>query len=482
MSWPSQLSATSRRSVPRKVGAVCVLAIPALILTVSATTKTGIPRSIDVGIAVFLALEALFLVNRFGISRVANSWFPFAFYTFAFAALRFNSPDWNLPFTHAGITITLLIPVAIVVRRELGSALAGNVRRAKFYIRKLLAFQHWPVQYAEYRDIPVVRDLRKVVRENAAPVLPLLAHPDVRVQIAALSALECQPVWKRGQAEAVIHRANLTDEPAVRATAVIALANVTKARHLVAILPFLRDRVADVRRATALAVLWDARTRWADIRGAVRLALADPNGTKDGPLPCSAVLPPSALDDLIGWSCETGAIGKRATATLLRHCKKAIQEDGSPEAIHRVVGFVLNSKVPPGLRVELAHKLQAADEFPLEIATKLLGSTEPTMLRLLAAGALLTRREDPRGVAVLRDAARQPNRQISLTAAGMIQKFLGVDMGLPVGGVLPEPNSRQAAEVARRVAQWAADPNSFEESSARNAAPDTGSSMQLARF
>ena len=474
MSWPSQLSATAHRSLPRKAAAVGLLLLPAILVLTASTGKTGIPRSIDVGIAVFLTLEAMFLVNRFGPNRAANSWFLAAFYTFAFADLRFNSPDLTSPVTHAGLAISLLVPVGVVVWRELGSALAGNVRQAKLRIRKLLLFKDWPAQYAEYRNLSVVRDLRKAVRENPAPVLPLLAHPDIRVQVAVLTALECQAVWKRGQAEAVIHRANLTEEPAVRAAAVVALANVKKPRHLVCLLPFLRDRVADVRRAAALSILWDANNRWPNIRGAVRVALAEAHAEKDGPLPCSGQLPPAALDDLVGWSCETGAIGRRSTQTLLRHCKKAIQEDGSPEAVGRVIDLVLNAKVPPGLRVELAHKLQAADAFPVEIGARLLAPTEPTMLRLMAAASLLAHRDDPRAVVVLREAAQQPNRQIALTAAGMIQKFLGVDMGLPVGGELPAPNSRPAAEVARRVLRWAAGPSTEEESTSRTLVPDSG--------
>ena len=76
------------------------------------------------------------------------------------------------------------------------------------------------------------------------------------------------------------------------------------------------------------------------------------------------------------------------------------------------------------------------------------------MLRVIAAGALLSQHEDARAVEVLRDAAQQPNREIALVAAGIIQKYLGVDMGLPMGEELPNPNSRLAAEVTRRLIQW----------------------------
>jgi hypothetical protein len=82
------------------------------------------------------------------------------------------------------------------------------------------------------------------------------------------------------------------------------------------------------------------------------------------------------------------------------------------------------------------------------------------MLRVLAAGAVLSRRGDPRAVEVLREAARQPNREIALAAASIVQKYLSLDMGLPVGAALPATNSREAADVTRRVLKWATEPGS----------------------
>mgnify|MGYP007071089849 CR=1 FL=1 len=220
-------------------------------------------------------------------------------------------------------------------------------------------------------------------------------------------------------------------------------------------LPFLRDQADEVRRAAGLAVLWDAQHRWFEIRSEIRLALSEPHAAKDGPLPCSAGLPQAAIDDLVMWSSESGPVGLRSTQTLVRLCKKAILEDGSAEAIARVTSLVVNVKVPAAIRVELAHRLKDADQFEPTVAAKLLGPANPTMLRLLAAGALLALHEDRRALDVVKEVAQQPNREISLAAAKIIQKHLGVDMGLPMGGELPATNTRQAAEVARRVLFWA---------------------------
>ena len=81
------------------------------------------------------------------------------------------------------------------------------------------------------------------------------------------------------------------------------------------------------------------------------------------------------------------------------------------------------------------------------------------MLRVKAAGAVLSRQPDPRAVEVLREAAQQPNREIALAAASIVQKYLSVDMGLAVGAELPATTSREAADVTRRVLRWATEPS-----------------------
>src|SRR5262245_17110224 len=457
MTWQSQMTPAALRPRSASLAAVVLLLTPAALLGASAMRAHGLAKSVAVGVCVTLIIEGLYLLSPHSPNRALGSRLVFAFYATAYLVLRFNNPDLSSPFTHASLAAVLLVPVALFARYEV-SAAGGSGRHAKFLVRKLLARDDWPATFAEYPAIPEVRGLREALRDDAGPVLPLLAHEDGRIQVAALTALEFQPVWRKGQAEAVIQRANFTDEPAVRAAAVSALGRVSKPRHLACLLPFLRDHPAAVRHAAAAAFLWDAARRWPEIRSAVRSALADSQAARDGPLPCSSALPPAALDDLIVWSAESGSVGKRATQTLVRHCKKAIQEDGSAEAIRRVTCLVTHPKVPPAIRVEVAHRLRDANEFPTEIAARLVGPGSPTMLRVIAAGALLSQGNDEQAVEALRQAARQPNREIALAAAGTIQRFLGVDMGLPVGGQLPPSNSREATEVTRKVLTWASDP------------------------
>ena len=459
MSWPSQMTLAPRASRSGSVLGALLLLAPAGLVLASVSGVEGLPRSVGVGVAVTLACEALFLIRRYGPTRAAGSFFLVAFYAVAALVLRFNSPDFGTAQTHLLMSGSLLIPVSVFVRREV-SATGGNARVARLLIRQLLARREWPPNYAEYRNCPVIRALREGLLENVAPALPLLAHEDVRVQVAALTALEWHPVWRKGQAEAVLHLASISGEPAVRAAACLALANVTKPRHLHSLLPFMRDPAPEVRPAATNAVLWDAAHRWPMIRAEVRAALTAAHAATDGPLPCSGALPPAALDDLLVWSSESGPVGRRSTQTLVRHFKKAIQEDGSPEVMGRMSAFVMNPKVPPAIRVELAHRLKAADAFPADVAGRLLGPAIPTMLRVIAAGAILGQGPDPRAVAVLREAVKMPNREIALAAAGVVQKYLSVDLGLPMGAEMPAANSREAAEVTRKVLQWASDSSS----------------------
>ena len=72
----------------------------------------------------------------------------------------------------------------------------------------------------------------------------------------------------------------------------------------------------------------------------------------------------------------------------------------------------------------------------------------------------------------LRDLARLPNREIALETADVVQRRLGVDLGLALGEPPPPNHSRQAAEVTRRLMQWALLPdNKGRRSGVRERAP-----------
>jgi hypothetical protein len=74
---------------------------------------------------------------------------------------------------------------------------------------------------------------------------------------------------------------------------------------------------------------------------------------------------------------------------------------------------------------------------------------------LLAAEMMLAQQPDHHvALDVLRGLGRQSHRETALAIAKMLQTYLGLDMGLPTDGPVAA-NSKVAADVAKRVLQWA---------------------------
>jgi hypothetical protein len=105
--------------------------------------------------------------------------------------------------------------------------------------------------------------------------------------------------------------------------------------------------------------------------------------------------------------------------------------------------------------MELARLLRKDNLLPRDLHEKLLDTANPAPLRLIAAEALLAEGKHTAAVAALREVARLPNREIALATAEIVQRRLGTDLGLALGQPLPAVQSRQAADVTRRVMTWA---------------------------
>src|SRR6185312_2028551 len=87
-------------------------------------------------------------------------------------------------------------------------------------------------------------------------------------------------------------------------------------------------------------------------------------------------------------------------------------------------------QTPPMFRVELARLLHQYRELTVEEMRILLAPTMPAPVRLIAADALLSLGTSPEAVAALHDLARLPNREMALSTAEVVQKRLGVELGL----------------------------------------------------
>jgi hypothetical protein len=185
--------------------------------------------------------------------------------------------------------------------------------------------------------------------------------------------------------------------------------------------------------------------------------LADSAFKDDGPLRHEGqLLTPAAVADLTAWAAEKGILSLRAALTLGVHYNRALAEQSDEQLIQDLRRQAADPHTPPPLRMELVRILQHNHELDRPLVKKLLDPANPAPLRLIAIEELLAESDHPEAIAALHDLARLPNREIALATADVVQRRLGVDLGLALGEPLPSIQSRQAAEVTRRVMMWAA--------------------------
>lgn len=361
--------------------------------------------------------------------------------------------DWFLHLSQALLLVVPLISFGLQCLHESG---APALRRARYLAQRLANRRDWPAELQACRSLPEVKAFREALQVDASPALTLLSHPRPQVRVAALAALEFRGNWRPQQPEVVLQLAQKAAEPEVRAAAVNALANIEERNLIEALSVFLYDSSRLVRRTATEALLWNTEQHWQWIRLSVRKALADPSCQEDGPLRHEGcILPPEAVSDLTAWSAEKGVLALRAALTLGAHYTQVLTLGGGPAVIEDLRRQLADVHAPVMLRLELARALYQHREVPPRMLRDLLDPANPAPLRLLAVEALLNQGESPEATAALHDLARLPNREMALNIADLVQRRLGVDLGLPREQPLPPIHSRLAAEVARRVLLWA---------------------------
>lgn len=454
MSWQTENAPTPRPSLSKSFyGIVCVF-VPFAILVATMVQAGGTPQPILSGGIATVAFLALGMLHQVGPTRAFNHKSCSPLYLIAVFILWITARETSGWFIDAAMGTLLGIPLTLFVCQEFLLTGRAGLRRARSLVRRIAAKNDWPANLVDCKAIPEVKALREAIRDDAEPVMILLMHPKPEVRIAAMAALEFRPAWKKGQGEMVLKAARFAKEPPVRAAAMMALANVDDSSLVTSIALYLRDTTPAVRIAAFEALLWDAERRWSHIRRELRAALSDFRCSDDGPLPCPGTLPPQAITDLVMWSSEAGPLGMRSTHTLRHHYRRELNENPSPELIEEIAERTRDGRVCSALRVELAHLLTDAECASPEFWQPLLESGQPSALRLLAAGALLKSDAREKAMETLKEVARIPNREMALQVAAIVQRCLRIDMGLPLGGPMPEPQSKQAAEIARRVIDW----------------------------
>ena len=439
-----------------RLGRVAVLLLP-LALLVSAGIRQPLAETqlfwLGVGMQTVACLAALW-VTRLG--QETSSSVVILLYVIALGCIVVGSPgrqDWLI---HVSRSILLVVPVVFFALQCLRDSGATAIRRARLLAARIQARKDWPTDLMQCRFLPEVKALRECLHVDAAPAIDMLADHRASVRVAALAALEYRLSWRGGQIEAILQLARRAQEPEVRATAVNALANAEERSVVESLGELLRDRSALVRHTATEALLWNSEQRWYWLRDLIRNALNDPHCQADGPLRLGGnALTQETINDLHAWSAEKGLISQRAALTLGAYYGQMLAAGGTPDLSNRLRRYLLEAATPAILRVELARLLTDHRELDVGPLRQLIQSTMPAPVRLIAAERLLAIGPSPEAVSALHELARLPNREIALATAEVVQRCLGIDLGVPRDQALPAVQSNTAADIARRVLSWA---------------------------
>jgi len=402
-----------------------------------------------------VAVTLLVLFDRGSVSDPTNG-SVIVLYIVAYIGLRLARPDVaQVPVLLVQAAL-LAVPALLFARLCLRESGALALRRARLLTERLARRKSWPADLHQIRELADVRALRDSLQGDASPAFPLLVHPRIEARLAGLAALEYRGQWRPGQPEYVLGLLKNATEPELKAAALLVLACVEDHTLLEAMAEYLWDETPLVRQAAADALFWNTSVRWPWIRIAVRQGLAHPNGQYDGPL----VRPGTILDadvvvDLLTWTAEKGTLANRAALTLAAHYDHLLHHGADVAQVRRLERHLIDPHTPAVWRLEIARLLTQAREVSAEVARSLLSSSNPAPLRLLAIETLLAKGQSGEAVAALTDLARLPNREIALAVAEVVQRRLGVDLGVPRDQTLPPVHSRQAAEIVRRLLVWA---------------------------
>ncbi len=454
-------------SVSNIVFRVIIMVIPTLLLLGASLRATGpavLVLWLGTGFQILVCVLSFFSPQSWN-SSVAPS--IITLYLIALCWLWLGQPE-NDYYTKIAKGALLVVPLIVFAYQTLNESGAPAIRRARTLADRLSHRKEWPNNLASIRTLPEVKALRAALNIDASPALALLTHKRQEVRVAALAALEFRKEWKPGQAELVLQTAQRAEQPMLRAAAVCALANVDDRELVERVAQFLHDPASEVRAAAVEALLWDTENRWGWIRFHVRRSLADPLFQHDGPLwHDGQLLTQEALNDLTAWAAEKGILPSRSALTLGAHYNRALTERTDNTLVKTLRKQLSDRSTPAVLRIELGRVLQYHEELDPPTLQTLLESHNPAPLRMIAIETILgSENEGPlfdAAVTALRDLARLPNREIALNTATLIQRKLGVDLGLGLGKPLPPIHSRQAAEITRKVMVWATQNDDDEE-------------------
>jgi len=450
------MESTASRKSPAGSGALslsaAILAVPTLVLLTAAVHLQSLTVAAG-GLAV--ALGGILVLLGFGTAiHPPASASTILLYLMALGWLWFPTREHPDVFARISRGLLLLGAVGLFIRHDLARSGVEPRRRARVLCKWLRCRTRWPQDLSDFERLPEIRALQEIVDDDPMPVIALLSDPRPEVQLAALLSLQRRPYWREFEAVPVLALVRQAREPMICAAALRALKTVEDSTSLNEIAGYLRHAQPEVRQAALDAILYNCNRRWPAVRNAVKEALSDPALAEDGALPAGK-LSPLAICDLTSWATEAPPLGDRSIQSLIAYYALALSRADQTHLAAQLAEQAIDANTPPILRVELAHLLREFRLMTPELLDRMSDLDQPGPLRLVAAEALLELDpNDPTAIEVLRGLGRQPNRETALTIAWLLQRYLGLDMGLPADGTVL-PNSKPAIEAAKRVLQWA---------------------------
>jgi hypothetical protein len=326
-------------------------------------------------------------------------------------------------------------------------------RLARKLCRQLTRRTDWPTHPEDIAAVPEVRQLPLALELDPTPALKLLRDPRKEVVLAALIALQNRAYWRSKESDYIVACVQDHPDPVVKIAGLRALAAAADAQTLAFVTDYLQDRTPEVRRAASEMVPIHDEQRWPLLREPIKQVLAQ-READDLFHDAAGHWCEAALCDLATWANEPEPLGTRAGQAVVRHYGVLLHAGHHPTLAVELARQITDKQTPPALRVELALLLRSLNLITPELLDRMTDVDQPGPLRMLAAEMLLAwNPQNPDAIDVLRGLGRQSNRETALAIARLLQKYLKLDMGLPEGK-LP-PNSKQAAETARRVFTWA---------------------------
>ena len=447
---------SNRPSLPLRLGRLGLLLLPiTLLVTVSLRSNGSATGMLWLG-ALFPALACvLALFSRQG-WREPTGPAVIMLYVIALCWVLLAATGMDDWFVHLSQALLLVVPLVFFAGQCLYESGAPALRRARLLAARLAARTEWPANLADCRSLPEVKALREALHFDASPALNLLTNPRPQVRVAALTALEYRQNWRAGQPQIVLHLAQRMKEPDARAAAVNALANTDDRNLIESLSEFLLDPSPLVRQTATEALLWNTEARWPWVRLSLRAAMAHPACQADGPLYSGGTLfCAEAVADLTAWCAEKGLLSLRAAQTLGVHYNQALTAGHDPKLVAELCRQLGDPHSPAMLRLELARVLHHHRELEGDVLRQTLDPSTPAPVRLIAVEVLMSKGNSSEAIAALRELARLPNREIALATADVVQRRLGVPLGLTPEQPLPAVHSRLAAEVARKLLSWA---------------------------